>query len=110
MAKWSGVIGYAVTEETSPGIYEEKIIEHKYTGNVLQNTRRLQSSGQVNDDIEVTNRISIVSNPFARKNFHSMRYISFMGTMWKVSSVDVKYPRLILSIGGVYNGQQTTSA
>lgn len=106
MAKWRGVIGYAEMVETRPGIHEEKIVERSYSGNVLQNTRRLQSSGQANDDIEVTNRISIVANPFARQNFHSMRYVSFMGAKWKVSSVQVKYPRLILTVGGVYNGPQ----
>lgn len=106
MAKWRGVIGYAVTQETRPGIHEETINEHTHSGEVLQNIRKLQSSGQVNDDIEVTNRISIVANPFARQNFHSMRYISFMGTKWKISSVQVKYPKLILTIGGVYNGPQ----
>ena len=106
MAKWHGVIGFAETIETRPGIHEEVITEHSYTGNVLQNTRRLQTSGQVNDDIEITNRISILADPIARANFHSMRYISFMGTNWKVSSVEVKFPRLILTVGGVYNGQQ----
>ena len=107
MAKWKGVIGYAETKETSPGIWEEVITEYSYRGDVVQNTRRLQSSGQVNDDIEITNRISILADPFARTNFYSMRYISFAGTKWKVSSVEVKFPRLILSVGGVYNGQQT---
>lgn len=104
MAKWYGVIGYAETVETSPGIWEEKITEHSYYGDLIQNTRRLQTSGQVNDDIEVANRISIVSDPFANQNFHSMRYVEFMGAKWRVSSVEVQYPRLILTVGGLYNG------
>lgn len=107
MAKFYGVIGYAETVETRPGIWEEKITERNYYGDVLQNTRRLQSANQVNEGIDVTNRISIVADPFANQNFHSMRYIEFMGAKWKITTVDVQYPRLILNVGGVYNGPQT---
>ena len=104
MGKWFGKIGYAVTEETTPGVWVEQITEHTYYGDIIRNTRRLQTSGKLNDDINVSNEISIVADPFARDNFHAMRYIEFMGTRWKVSSVEVQYPRLILSLGGVYNG------
>ena len=104
MGKWFGKIGYAVTEETTPGGWVEQITERTYYGDSIRNTRRLQTSDKLNDDINVSNEISIVADPFARDNFHAMRYIEFMGTRWKVSSVEVQYPRLILSLGGVYNG------
>lgn len=104
MSKWFGKIGYAVTEETTPGVWVEQITERTYYGDIIRNTRRLQTSDKLNDDINVSNEISIVADPFARDNFHAMRYIEFMGTRWKVSSVEVQYPRLILSLGGVYNG------
>lgn len=104
MGKWFGKIGYAVTEETTPGVWVEQITERTYYGDIIRNTRRLQTSDKLNDDINVSNEISIVADPFARDNFHAMRYIEFMGTRWKVSSVEVQYPRLILSLGGVYNG------
>lgn len=106
MAKFFGVIGFAETVETKPGVWKEQITEREYYGDVLQNTRRLQTSGQVNDNIDISNRISILADPFAYQNFHSMRYIAFMGANWKVSSVDIQYPRLILTIGGLYNGEQ----
>lgn len=104
MAKFYGVIGYAVTEETEPGIYEERIIEKEHFGDVIRNTRRLNNVAKVNDDITISNQISIVADPFANNNFHSMRYVSFMGSKWKVTEVEVQYPRLILTLGGVYNG------
>ena len=104
MAKWFGKIGYAETVETAPGIWEEKITEHEYFGDLLRNTRRLQSASQVNDNIDISNDISIVADPYANENFHSMRYAEFGGTKWKISSVDVQYPRLNLTLGGVYNG------
>lgn len=105
MAKFYGKIGYANTVETKPGVYDEQIVERSYYGDLIRNTRRLQSSGQVNDDINISNEISIVADPYATNNFHTMRYAVFMGTKWKISNVEVSYPRLILTLGGVYNGQ-----
>lgn len=103
MAKFYGPIGYAVTVETRPGVWEEQIAERPYYGDLIRNTRRLQSSETLNDDISVANEISIVADPFANENFYSMRYVGFMGAKWKISNVEVQYPRLILTIGGVYN-------
>ena len=103
MAKWCGIIGYAEQVETTPGVWSEQITERKYYGDVIRNNRRLQSAGKLNDDINVGNEISIIADPFANNNFHSMRYVEFMGTKWKVTTVDVQYPRLILSLGGIYN-------
>lgn len=105
MAKFYGSVGYADTVETAPGVWEEGITERMYFGDLTRNTRRLQSSDTLNDDINVANEISIVADPFANKNFHKMRYVSFMGSKWKIINVEVQYPRLILTIGGVYNGQ-----
>ena len=103
MAKFYGVIGYAVTKETAPGVWTEDITEQSYYGDLTRNMRRLQDSGDLNDDINVANEISIVADPFAYQNFHTMRYVEFMGAKWKISSVEVQYPRLILTVGGVYN-------
>lgn len=106
MAKFYGAVGFAETVETKPGVWVEQITERKYAGIVTKNVRRLQSSGQVNDNIDVANQISIVADPFAYNNFHSMRYVDFMGAKWKITTIDVQYPRLILTIGGLYNGKQ----
>lgn len=104
MAKFYGTIGYVVTKETEPGIYEEVVVENAYYGDVLKDSRRLQERAKVNDDITISNRISIIADPFANNHFHSMRYVEMMGTKWKITDVEVAFPRLILSIGGVYNG------
>lgn len=103
MPKWYGKIGYGVTEETSPGVWTEEIVERQYYGDIIRNLRRLETSDQVNDNVSVSNEISIVSDPYAFENFHSIRWVEFMGAKWKVSSVEVQYPRLVLSLGGVYN-------
>ena len=103
MAKFYGVIGYAISEETEPGVFEEQIIERNHVGDVIRNTRRLKEVGKVNDDITISNQISILSDPFTSNNFHTMRYVSYMGSKWKVVEVEVEYPRLILTLGGLYN-------
>lgn len=103
MPKWYGKIGYGVTEETSPGVWTEEIVERQYYGDIIRNLRRLETSDQVNDNVSVSNEISIVSDPYAFENFHSIRWVEFMGSKWKVTSVEVQHPRLLLSLGGVYN-------
>ena len=105
MTKWFGVIGYAETVETTPGVWVEKIVERTYFGDVTRNTRRLQTTDQVNDNVDISNEISVLADPYAYQNFHAIRYAEFMGMKWKVSSVDVQFPRLNLSLGGVYNGE-----
>ena len=106
MAKFYGPIGYAESVETKPGVWQESITERNYYGDVIRNTRRIQSGDKVIDDIEISNQISIVADPYAINHFHWMRYVGFKGAKWKVSNVDVQYPRLILTLGGLWNGEQ----
>ena len=104
MAKFYGVIGYAETTETVPGVWEEQITERTYFGDLHRNTRRLETSSTLNDNINIANEISIVADPFAYQNFHAMRYVEFMDAKWKITNVEVQHPRLILTLGGLYNG------
>ena len=105
MAKFYGAIGYTEMIESSPGVFKEQITERKYYGDIIRNTRRLQSADKLNDDINVVNEISIIADPYATENFYSMRSVEFMGAKWKINNVDVQYPRLVLTLGGLYNGQ-----
>ena len=107
MAKYYGVIGYVETVETSPGVWEEQITERNYYGELIRNTSRFQVSDQVNDNVNIANEISVIADPFATQNFHAMRYVEFMGAKWKITNVEVRYPRLILTIGGLYNGDES---
>lgn len=104
MAKWFGKIGYAETTETKPGVWKEQITEREYFGDLLRNSRRLQSTSTLNDNVIIANEISILADPFAYENFCAMRYATFMDTKWEISNVEVQYPRLILTLGDVYNG------
>lgn len=105
MAKFYDAVGYAELTETSPGVWTENIIERKYNGDVLSNNRRLTADDKLNDDINLSNRISIVADPYAMHNYFNIRYVKYMGAKWKVSSVDASQrPRMILTTGGLYNG------
>lgn len=105
MAKYYGMIGYAVdTVETERGVWDDDIEEKEAVGDILSNSRSLENSGDINDNINIANKISIVADPYAINNFHSMRYATYMGVKWKIKSVEDKRPRLILTLGGVYNG------
>lgn len=103
MAKWYGVIGYGMTKETAPGVYANEIVTRRYYGDIIRNTRNLESSGNVNYDINISNSVSILADPFAGENFHRMLYIEYMGAKWKITSVEVQHPRMILTVGGLYN-------
>ena len=104
MAKYCGMIGYAGLVEIEPGIWEDGITEREAIGDMLSNYRSLENSGDINDNINIANKISIVADPYAINNFHSMRYATYMGAKWKIKNVEVNLPRLILTLGGVYNG------
>lgn len=107
MAKFHGIIGFATTVEDpdNPGIWSEDIVEKSYNGDVIRNIRRLQTdSNTANDNITISNEISIVADPYANENMYAMRYVVFQGIKWKIETVTVAYPRLRLSLGGVWNG------
>ena len=106
MGKWFGKIGYAETVETEAGLWEEQITERSYYGDVLTSRWMRQTSNKVNSDINLSNRISIIADPFAIQNCSSMIYIEYVGAKWRILDIEIAYPRLILTIGGVYNGEQ----
>ena len=104
MARFHGMIGFS-TRSKSNGIVTENIVEREYYGDVTRNSRRMEHGSQINDNMTVSNTISIVADPYANENFTNIRYVVWMNSKWKVNNIDVEYPRLVLTIGGVWNGQ-----
>ena len=104
MSKFFGRIGYITQQEISPGIWDDVVVERSYRGDILQNIRKWDSAEQKNDDLTISNRISIIADPFAYDNFSTIRYIWWTGIRWKVNSIEIQRPRLILILGEVYNG------
>lgn len=105
MARFRGLIGYAKEVEGNPGVIEEEFIERKASGDLRRNTRRLVPTDQVHDKITTSNELSIVADAFANDNFYNIRYVIYKGVKLKVTNIDVQHPRLILSLGGVYNAE-----
>ena len=104
--KYFGKIGFDLgshEDPNRPGIWVEGIMEREYFGDVQKNYSRIESGESVNDNVNVSNTISILGDPFVNENIHSIRYAEFMGSKWKISTVDVEYPRLILTLGGAWN-------
>lgn len=104
MAKYHGKVGFVTFKETAPSVMTEIPVEREYFGDVLRSTKRWEKGEHLNSNLQINNQISIVADAYARDNLFAIRYISWMGSNWEVTSVDVQYPRLVLTIGGVYNG------
>jgi len=104
MARFGGKVGYVENVETHPGVYTPTITERFYYGDVNRSVRRLETGQDINDNIAVNNEISIVADPYARDHFFDIRYVEWQGVKWKVSNVEVLYPRLVLTLGGMYHG------
>lgn len=104
MAKFYGEIGYGETVETAPGVWTDQIVEYSYYGDVVRNMMKPQEVEKLNNDLSVNNSISIVADAYANEHFFAIRYIKWAGTRWTISDVEVRAPRLLLRLGGVYNG------
>lgn len=104
MTKFYGKIGYGISTEIRPGVYDDVISEYKYYGDVIRDTRKTSTGDKVNDDLTIGNSFKIVADAFAYEHFYAMRYIEWMGSLWKISEVEVQAPRLLIRVGGVYNG------
>lgn len=106
MARFHGEVGYGIPEQNPPdsGVWVDHIVEFPYTGDVIRNTRALEQADQLNDNITIANSISIVADQYAIEHFMHIKYLRWSGVLWTVTSVEVRSPRLILSIGSVYNG------
>lgn len=107
MSKYFGEIGFGVTEETRPGVHEPRIVSKEYYGDIVRNSRRLEGGSKVNDDLNINMTLSIVADPFAFNNFHQLKYAEYMGAKWKATSVEPQFPRLVITLGGVYNGEDS---
>lgn len=104
MAKFFGKIGYGLSMETKPGVWEDAIVEKNYFGDVIRNSRGVREGEKINNDLTVGNSISIVADEYAVEHIFAMRYVNWAGSLWVVDDVVVERPRLVLRLGGVYNG------
>lgn len=106
--RFSGFVGFTHQVVTAPGVVSDTMTERQYYGDVLALTRRLEQAGgaypTLNDDVTIGNSISIVTDAFANENFSNMRYVRWQGSNWKITNVEDRRPRLVLTLGGQWDG------
>lgn len=111
MARFAGKIGFLRTIEKDPvnhpSVYTEELTERTYYGDVFQNSKRWDQNGNLNDNLTISNRISIVADRFIRENLGAMKYVRWLGDTWKISNAEIQYPRVILTLGGQYHEPET---
>ena len=104
-SKFAGPIGFFSEQvEISPGSFDDVIVERNYYGDVSRPGIRTRMGENILPDLDITNEFNIMANAFAFENFDAMRYIEWRGVRWTIRQVEVQAPRLILRVGGVYNG------
>jgi len=113
MAKFYGIIGFSILEErpsgeegVNTGIYEETVVEKNYRGDILRNARRWEQSENLNDNLTINNTFSIIADSFALQNYQAMKYMTWSGSSWKITNIEIQRPRIIITVGGVYNGNE----
>lgn len=103
MGRFRGVIGFITTSETEPGVFTEVVSERIYSGDIIQNSRRLEPSQNLIDNVTINNRFSVVGDEYLFTHYLGLRYIVFAGQKWKITGAEHQRPRMILTVGGLYN-------
>jgi hypothetical protein len=107
MNKFWGTIGFVRQVETSPDVWTESVVaERKYSCEKVRNGSRWQTSiyPTTIDNMVLDNRVKILADPYAWNEMASMRYLVRNGSKWKITAIEEDYPRLILTLGGLYHG------
>lgn len=103
-SRFYGAVGYGHSTETAPGVWEDVITERKLFGDVRKDTLQVRGGEKLNRDLTVQNSISVVADAYANENFHAIKYVVWSGTAWEVNEATIEAPRILLRLGGVYNG------
>ena len=111
MNKFWGRVGFVKQVETSPDVWTEQVTERNYSCEKVRNGSRWQNSSYTttNEDLVIDNRFSILADPYAWNEIDSIRYLVRRGSKWEVTSVEENYPRLILTLGGIYHGNSNST-
>lgn len=104
MARFYGRVGFGHTVEVRPGVWEDVITERKLYGDVLRPGRSFEEGDKVHRDVRMTNRLSVLADNYVNENIAAIRFVEWKGVLWYITKIDEERPRLILSLGEVYNG------
>ena len=106
MAKFYGKVGFETMVEGEGGVFKAETIEKNYRGDTLRMYPKYETSDKLHDDLTLSDEISILADNFAYENFQSMKYVVLLGAKWEITSARIERPRILLQIGGVYNGSK----
>lgn len=106
--RFFGKVGYQIETEDTDSVWVKTMVAKSYFGDVIRNNTRRDTGDTINDQIDINNRISIVADPFAFENFQNMKYVEWLKQLWNIKSIELQPPRIILEVGGVYNGEVAT--
>lgn len=104
MSKYCGVLGFEITGEIKPGVWESTVVEKEVFGDLIRINRRFANSSSINGEININNEISIIADFFIHEHLQSLKYATIGGIKWIITNMEIQYPRVILSLGGIYNG------
>lgn len=102
------VLGFSEkNKEVRPGVWKMQPEEVTHRAKLLTYNKDYDSGEEVNDDLKLRNRYEIVMKD-KKLDYQDMRYVIVKGTKWKVSALEFLEVRIIITLGGVYNGGQTS--
>lgn len=110
MAKFAGLVGYVTQEESAPGVWSPVENPKPMKGDIIRqsstngNGSRIGDTGKVNDDITLGHRVSLLGDAYAFENYFSIKWVQIGSKKWTVTSVEMQRPRVIVSLGGLWNG------
>lgn len=104
MAKFSGLVGYITQSEISPGVWSSVENSIMMKGDVIRQSSNTQNDDKVNSDITLSHRVSLIGDAYSFGNYYNIKWVDIRGAKWEVESVEIQRPRLIVTLGGIWNG------
>lgn len=110
MSKFTGLVGFITQEESIPGVWSPIENSKKMRGDLISssatngNGSRIADSGKVNDDVSLNHRVSLLGDYYTFNNYLNIKWIQIGGRKLEVSSIELQRPRVILTVGGLWNG------
>lgn len=104
MAKYAGLVGYVSLVESPPGVWNQVSNPKRMRGDIIRQSSSNQNGDKVNSDITLNHRVSLIGDAYSLGNYSDIKWIEIDGKKWEVNSIEIQRPRIIVTLGGVWNG------
>jgi hypothetical protein len=98
MARFAGFVGYVTQVESVPGVWSPVENPKYMRGDVIR-----QSSTSQNGDISLNHRVSLIGDSYTFNNYYNIKWVEIGSAKWSVTSVEIQRPRVIITLGGLWN-------